>query len=94
MNTTQNKPHQQIKQRKDTTINRSARLPNAARAGLAAIGLALLIGGWSHFAAAQDAPMTETDRKRAEQQKPDYSPYPDQHFPNRVFWGTAHNHTK
>ena len=74
--------------------NKHKRSHNAALTGLAAIGLALVTGGFSHFAAAQDAPLTETDLKRAEQQKPDYSPYPDQHFPNRVFWGDTHNHTR
>jgi hypothetical protein len=74
-------------------MKRRARLHDAALAGLAAIGLVLVSGGFSHFAAAQDAPLTEIDRKRPEQKMPDYSPYPDQHFPTRVFWGTAHNHT-
>src|SRR3989337_708186 len=72
-------------------MKRNTRLRNAA---LAAIGLALVTGGFSHFAAAQDLPQTEADRKRAEQKKPDYSPYPDQHFPNRVFWGDTHHHTR
>ncbi|MFZ1121506.1 MAG: DUF3604 domain-containing protein [Candidatus Binataceae bacterium] len=31
--------------------------------------------------------------KGTQQKKPDYSPYPDQHFPKRVFWGVAHVHT-
>ena len=52
--------------------------------------VALLFAG---HVVAQEIPLTEADLKRAEQKKPDYSPYPDQHFPNRVFWGTAHNHT-
>jgi hypothetical protein len=93
MNTTQNKPNQQTNQRGETTMKRNARLQYAALAGLAAIGLAL-VTGFSYFAAAQDAPLTETDRKRAEQRKPDYSPYPDQHFPTRVFWGDTHHHTR
>jgi len=75
-------------------MKRNTRLHNAALAGLTAIGLALVTGGLSHFAAAQDVPLTETDRKRAEQKKPDYSPYPDQHFPARVFWGDTHHHTR
>ncbi|MBE9554051.1 MAG: hypothetical protein IMF05_11355, partial [Proteobacteria bacterium] len=25
--------------------------------------------------------------------EPDYSPYVDMHFPNRVFWGDTHHHT-
>ena len=74
-------------------MKRNTRLPNAALAGLAAIGLALVTGGFSHFAAAQDAPPTDAAAKRAAKKGPDYSPYPDQKFPNRVFWGAAHNHT-
>jgi hypothetical protein len=75
-------------------MKRNTRLPHAALAGLAALGLALVTGGLSYFAAAQDAPLTETDRKRAEQKKPDYSPYVDQQFPTRVFWGDTHHHTR
>src|SRR5271157_326774 len=77
-------------------MKRNARLPHAARAGLAAIGLALVTGGFSgfsHIAAAQDAPPSEAARKPIEPKKPDYSPYPDQTFPNRVLWGVAHVHT-
>jgi Protein of unknown function (DUF3604) len=44
-------------------------------------------------AVAQPA-QTEANAKRAEQRKgPDYSPYPSQNFPLRVFWGVAHVHT-
>ena len=74
-------------------MKRNTRLPDAARAGLAAIVLALVTGGFSHIAAAQDAPPSEAARKPIEPKKPDYSPYPDQNFPNRVFWGVAHVHT-
>ena len=74
-------------------MQRNTRLHNAALVGLAAIGLALVTGGFSHFAAAQDAPPSEAARKPIEAKKPDYSPYPDQKFPNRVFWGVAHVHT-
>ena len=62
--------------------------------GVAAISFAVVTDGFSHFAAAQDAPLSEADAKRAEQKKPDYSPYPDQHFPARVFWGDTHHHTR
>jgi hypothetical protein len=93
MNTTQNKPNQQTKRRRGITMKRNTKSYFAARAGLAAISLALVTGGFSHFAAAQDVAPTKTDPKRAEQKKADYSPYPGQKFPNRVFWGTAHNHT-
>jgi len=63
-------------------------------AALMCASLALVTGGFSHFAAAQDVPLTAADLKRAEQKKPDYSPYPDQHFPARVFWGDTHHHTR
>ncbi len=56
--------------------------------------LALVSGTFSHFAAAQDAPPTEGAIKANEQKKPGYSPYPDQHFPTRVFWGDTHHHTR
>jgi hypothetical protein len=57
---------------------------------LIALGVvALLFAG---HVVAQEIP-TEADLKRAEQRKPNYSPYPDQHFPNRVFWGDTHHHS-
>ena len=69
------------------------RLRKVLLMGLVGIGLALVTGSLSHFAAAQAAPPTEAARKPIEPQKPDYSPYPDQKFPNRVYWGVAHVHT-
>jgi len=33
-------------------------------------------------------------RENAVQAKPDYSPFVDQHFPTRVFWGDTHLHTR
>jgi len=33
-------------------------------------------------------------RETAVQAKPDYSPFVDQHFPTRVFWGDTHLHTR
>jgi hypothetical protein len=74
-------------------MKRNTRLHNAVLAGLAAIGLVLVTGGFSHFAAAQNAPPTEAARKPVEAKKPDYSPFPNQNFPNRVYWGVAHVHT-
>ena len=68
------------------------RLHNAAHALLAAIGLAVVTGGCSRTAAPQATPPSDTARK-VEAKKPDYSPYPDQQFPNRVYWGVAHVHT-
>jgi len=73
-------------------MKRNTRLHNAVLAGLAAIGLALVTGGFSHVAQGQEIP-TEADAKVVEQRKPDYSPYPNQHFPNRVFWGDTHHHS-
>ena len=73
-------------------MKRNARLQYAVLAGLAAIGLALVTGGFSHVALGQEI-VTQADIKSAEQKKPDYSPYPDQHFPNRVFWGDTHHHS-
>lgn len=68
-------------------------LHHTARTGLAAICLALVSAGFSHFALAQEPP-SPADLKLLEQQKkPNYSPYVDQHFPNRVFWGDTHHHS-
>jgi len=75
-------------------MNRKTRLYSAALASLAAIGLTLVTTGLSNVAAAQDVPLTAAELKRLEQRKPDFSPYPDQHFPNRVFWGDTHHHTR
>ena len=62
-------------------MKRSTHRHDAATAGLATICFALLTGGFSHVALGQVAPAK------------DYSPYPDQKYPNRVFWGVAHVHT-
>jgi hypothetical protein len=74
-------------------MKRKSRLHNTARAGLAAIGLALVTGSLTCVAQEPDAASIEAAGKRAEKKGPDYSPYPDQKFPNRVFWGVAHVHT-
>jgi hypothetical protein len=79
---------------RNIAMKRNTGLRNAALAGLAATGLALVTGGFSHFALGQDVTPTAANLKRLEQKKPDYSPYPDQHFPNRVFWGDTHHHTR
>ncbi len=73
-------------------MKRNTRLPDAARAGLAAIGLVVASGGFSHVALGQE-PIPPGELKRAEKQKPNYSPYVDQHFPTRVFWGDTHHHS-
>ena len=70
-------------------MKRKTRLQDAA---LVAIGLMLVTGDFGHLALAQGVP-SPADVKQAEQKKPDYSPYPDQNFPNRVYWGVAHIHT-
>jgi hypothetical protein len=77
-------------------MKRNTRLRNATLAGLAAIGLVLGVAVLffaEHVAAYPPPPPTEADMKRAEKSKWEYSPYPDQKFPNRVYWGAAHNHT-
>ena len=42
-------------------------------------------------AQAQDVQVT---RDNAVQAEPDYSPFVDQHFPTRIFWGDTHLHTR
>ena len=71
---------------------RNTRLQGAACAGLWAVTLVLVTGGFSQFATTQDTPPSQAARK-VEAKKPDYSPYPDQKFPNRIYWGVAHVHT-
>ena len=73
-----------------TQVKQSLRRAALARA--AGLGIALLTGGLSHTVAAQSPPPSAPARK-VEAKKPDYSPYPDQNFPNRVYWGVAHVHT-
>lgn len=65
----------------------STSLHHAARTSFTAIVLAVVTCGMGRFAVAQDA------RKPREAKKPDYSPYPEQQFPKRVYWGVAHVHT-
>ena len=69
-------------------MNWNARSHHEARAALAAIAL-ILFTGFTPFTAAQNA----TPARKVEAKKPDYSPYPGQKFPNRVYWGVAHVHT-
>ena len=56
---------------------------------IAGLGLCLLVAT-SGTSAAQDFTVQPEDVKGDEV---DYSPYVDQHFPNRVFWGDTHHHT-
>ncbi len=67
-------------------MNRIARCLDLLAPVLTAVILA-------NTAAAQGAPAADTTRKPIEAKKPDYSPYPDQNFPTRVYWGVAHVHT-
>lgn len=62
-------------------------------AGVAAIAFGMLPGAIRHAAAAPAATPSDMARKPVEAKKPDYSPYPDQKYPNRVYWGVAHVHT-
>ena len=73
-------------------MKRNTRLYYAVLAGLVAIRLMLVTGGFSHVALGQEPPTPATLKKAAER-KPDYSPYPDQKFPTRVFWGDTHHHS-
>jgi hypothetical protein len=73
-------------------MERDPTLHNATLSALAVIALALVIGGYSHAAAAQDTTATTAELKGGQRTR-DYSPYPDQNFPDRVFWGVAHVHT-
>ena len=95
MDTTQVSPHQKATQSRGHSVTLHRRLPDAVLVGLASIGLALSSGGFSCFASAQDAPASANAnaQKGIQAKKPDYSPYPDQHFPDRVYWGVAHVHT-
>ena len=61
-------------------------------AALVAIGFALVTGSLGQVALAQGV-SSPAEVKELGQKKPDYSPYPDQNFPNRVYWGVAHIHT-
>ena len=55
---------------------------------LRAVALLLAFASAAH---AQDVTVT---RENAVQAKPDYSPFVDQHFPTRIFWGDTHLHTR
>ncbi len=56
---------------------------------IAGLGLCLLVAT-SGTSAAQDFTVQPEDVKGDEV---DYSPYVDQHYPNRVFWGDTPHHT-
>jgi hypothetical protein len=64
-------------------MKRNTRLHNAALTGLLAISLVLPASAQEGLAPKEDFPV----------KKPEYSPYVDQHFPNRVLWGDTHLHT-
>ena len=71
-----------------TQAHRSQRV---ARLGVSAAAVVVLLGGISQVAIGQDS-QSGAAAKRTES-KVAYSPYPDQKFPTRVFWGVAHVHT-
>ena len=73
-------------------VDRPVRRDSVIFGGMAAIGLALLCGSFGS-AVAEDTPPKASSNSRTHPTKPEYSPYPDQKFPNRVFWGVAHVHT-
>ena len=68
----------------------TASLHGALLTGLAGFGLALVTGGLCQRAVGAEVAAPASS---AEAPKTDYSPYPDQSFPNRVYWGVAHIHT-
>jgi hypothetical protein len=74
-------------------MKQTTRLHNMAYTSLAAIGLVLMTGGFSHFAVAANATPSEAARPPVEAKKPDYAPYPERQYPYRVYWGVAHVHT-
>ena len=71
---------------------RNKRLHTALLAFLAALGMALVIGGCNRPAPEQEAPAA-AGAKSIEPKTPDGSPSPVPHSPKRVFWGVAHVHT-
>ncbi len=76
-------------QRRETAMQRNATLRHCAAVRVAAaIGFALAIGGFSAATDAADALGNEVAPPKVA-----YSPYADQQFPSRVFWGVAHIHT-
>ena len=79
-------------------MTRNTRLQNIAVTGLAIVGLALAAAGLTSCAPPKEAAppaaaQAVEQRKPVEAKKPDYSPYPDRKFPDRVYWGVAHVHT-
>jgi hypothetical protein len=77
-------------------MKRNTRFCHAAVAGLAAVGLGLVTIGFTLVALAQELPSKadiEMVQQKGQQKKSDYSPYVDQDFPTRVFWGDTHHHS-
>jgi hypothetical protein len=68
-----------------------ARLHTATLASAAAIALVLTTGSFIPVASAQ--PDQASNQTPSGQEKSQYSPYPGQSFPKRVYWGVAHVHT-
>ena len=61
--------------------------------GVAGAALVLAFAAFGDRAAADSPPPASHAKTAIQPTKPDYSPYPDQHFPERVYWGVAHVHT-
>ena len=76
----------------DCGLKRPVRQDGVIFGSMAAIGLALLCGSLAP-AVAEDTPTKASSDSRTHPTKPDYSPYPEQRFPDRVLWGVAHVHT-
>ena len=76
----------QVKKR-HPPMKRNTRLHSAALTGLVAIGIGLATGGFINNALGQDTNEIAAAAKRAAMNHPDFAPYPDQHFPNRVSLG-------
>ena len=74
-------------------MTRQNRLPDVITTGLACAAFVLASAGFGDRAAAQNSPPAANAPKAMQPKTPDYSPYPDQQFPNRVLWGVAHVHT-
>jgi hypothetical protein len=74
-------------------VKRNWRHLPSIRAGLLAVGLALVMAACSRSTEPQEAPSTQAERPPVEAKEPTYSPYPDRNIPSRVYFGVAHVHT-
>jgi hypothetical protein len=76
---------------REALVKRDKQIHHAVLGCVAIIGLSLAVGGFSYTAHGQEA-QNATGAKMAAN-KTGYSPFVDQTFPNRVYWGVAHVHT-